>query len=89
MVFIKVQNTFEHKFIKIDKWNTPVLTISIDSAYKFESLNSAIEFISKFNLVKTSYVHQIYDCSTDKLLATCTLVRDNTGKFIVGVQLQK
>lgn len=90
MVFIKVQNTYEHKYLRMDYWNTPVLAVSINSAHKFETVEEAIELIRKFNLVSTGYVHDVIDFNTDNVLATCSLQIDKkSGKLSLDVKYTK
>lgn len=90
MVYIKVQNTYEHKYLRMDKWNTPVLAVSINSAHKFETVEEAVVLIRKFNLVNTGYVHDIIDFSTGHVLATCSIQNDKkSGKLSLDVKYAK
>lgn len=72
---IRVVNTYEHKYLRMDKWGTPVLTDVESESTEFESKNAAINIIERFKLYNTGYVHEVL--YNNEVLATCSFFINN------------
>lgn len=61
MFFIRVQTDSDYKYIREDRWATPVRTNVQSDAKLFETAAAAVEYSRKFMLVSTHHVHEVLD----------------------------
>lgn len=86
--FLKVQTNSEYKFIREDRWLTPVRAPNLEDAKVFSTPEDALEYARKFNLVSTGHTIEVCDFS-DKKFYLCTLKNDGKGKFVLDAQKVK
>ena len=86
--FLKVLTDSEYKYIREDRWLTPVRTNDIDDAKVFSTPDQALEYARKFNLVSTGHAIEVLDFS-DKKYFTCVQKTDKKGLYSLDVQKVK
>lgn len=85
MFFIKVQTDSEYKFIREDRWGTPVRTPHQDDAKQFETASDAVEYARKFMLVSTHHVHSVI-AFPEVVKYTLHFVSTRSGKWELDVR---
>ncbi len=86
--YLKVLADSEYKYIREDRWLTPVRTNVIDDAKVFSTPDQALEYARKFNLVSTGHTIEVLDFS-DKKYFICTLKVDKKGLYSLDSQKVK
>lgn len=87
--FIIMRSTdLAYKYVRLDKWETPVYDTDIHKAKQFSTEEEAEEVVRKFHLVRSHYEHIIL-CSDDGLIravSVCNLVRNSKGQFVLEIK---
>jgi DNA-directed RNA polymerase subunit F len=88
MFFIRVQTDSEYKYIREDRWNTPVRTNLQSDAKLFDTAKDALEYAERFMLVGTHYVHEIVE-TQEIVKFTCHYAPNSTGKWVLDAKAVK
>lgn len=87
MFFIRVQTGSDYKYIREDRWETPVRTNVQSDVKLFETATDAVEYARKFMLVSTHYVHEIVEDEVVKF--TCHFIQNSKGKWVLDAKAVK
>lgn len=88
MFFIRVQTDSDYKYIREDRWATPVRTNVQSDAKIFETAEAAVEYATRFLLVSTHYVHEIVEMQ-EVVKITCHYVQNSKGKWVLDAKAVK
>jgi hypothetical protein len=86
MFFIRVQTDSEYKYIREDRWNTPVRTTLQSDAMLFETAEAAVEYAKCFMLVSTHYVHEIVEMQEVVTIICKYTPSQKGGKWILDAK---
>lgn len=59
MVRIERECAHKYKFVRVDRWNTPVYTNNILESKEFSTVQDAKDFLTRFGLASTFHIHYI------------------------------
>ena len=85
----------EYKFIRDDKWGTPVRTHDFSTAKVFDNREAAEAYIIGFQLGKTYHKHEIVSLSSNfgldgsKIVAETSYQNNGKGNFLVAIHKVK
>lgn len=88
MFFIRVQTDSEYKYIRENRWATPVRTNLQSDAKLFETATDAVEYARKFMLVSTHYVHEVVELQ-EIVKSTLHYAPNASGKWGLDVKAVK